>query len=335
MELIKTAVTRNVDAEYMNLIEEGNCKKGDIILAKVVSPGKFYGYVRGSKAEKIQIKKGDKLLLSLSDRYAARIMEGVVPKHLKKGDVINILEPGGTSGLIKEARSDFDGGKVEFIGFVSKNGKKLNLKDFSIETREIKKLPKLVVSIGVNMESGKTTTSAELVRALTRKGFKVGAGKITGIGNVGDAQKYLNKGAAKTYAIVDAGCPSTYMLSEKELVDILMKIFSNLAFEEPDFVILEIADGILQRETAMLLGNKKLRSYKPEFILNCNDAPGAYGGMLVLKEKHNVKPIFFSGIGAITYLGRKEIENLTGLRAYDSISQPNEMAKHVIKAFRM
>ncbi|NIO19190.1 MAG: hypothetical protein GTN76_00165, partial [Candidatus Aenigmarchaeota archaeon] len=95
MKFIKTAVTRNVDTEGINLIEEGDCRKGDIILAKVISPGKFYGYVRSPKAEKIYLKKGDKVLLCLSDRYAARIMEGIVPKHLKKGEVISILEPGG------------------------------------------------------------------------------------------------------------------------------------------------------------------------------------------------------------------------------------------------
>jgi hypothetical protein len=330
------AVVKNVKIPgKIELKEESDCRKGDVVLVKVISQPEdaFLKYVRSPENEKIFLKKGDIFLSALSDRYAARVLNGMVPKYLKKGDVIDLIQQGGESGIIKSARSEFVKTKLEFLGFAMQNGKKMNIMDFALSIKDVKNKINLVIVVGVNMESGKTVTTAELCGALTRKGYKVCCGKLTGIGSVYDTGKYLEKDAVKVYGILDAGYPSSANLSMREIEDVFMRIFSNLAAEGPGFVLLEIADSILQRETAMLLGSRVVRKYKPRFILNCNDALGAYGGKLYLREKFGIEPLVVCGLGTITELGRKEIESITKINAFDPVAQPEELAEYILSEF--
>ncbi len=330
------AAAKNVKLpEEMELMKEGDCEKGDVVLVRCLnsSENAFLKYVRSPDNKKIPLKNGDILLSVLSDRYATRVLHGVVPKHLKEGDIIDLLQQGGESGIIKSTRADFVKLKLEFMGFVVDRGKKINIRQFALPVKDVKKNPGLIIVIGVNMESGKTTTTSELCGALVKRGHKVGCGKLTGIGSVFDTGCYSAKGAFRSYGILDAGYPSSENLSEEELEDIFLRIFTNLAAENPDFVLLEIADGILQRETAILIGNKTLRKYKPKFILNCYDGLGAYGGKLVLKKRHNIAPVLISGMGAITDVGRKEMKELTDIEAFDSKTQSEKMANFILKSF--
>ena len=330
------AVVKNVEMPgKMELMEEGECRKGDVVLVKVVSQPQdaFLKYVRSPGNKKIPLKKGDTLLSALSDRYAARVLNGVVPDRLKKGDAIDLLQQGGESGIIKSARSGFVKTRLEFIGFALKNGRKMNIMDFALPVKDAKKKVKLVIVVGVNMEAGKTTTTAELCGALVRKGRKVCCGKLTGIGSVYDTGEYEKKGASKVYGILDGGYPSSAGLSMKELDDVFLRIYTNLAAERPDFIILEIADGIMQRETAMLLDSRVAREFNPRYVLSCYDALGAYGGSLVLKERHGIVPVLITGMGTITDIGRKEIEELTNIKALDPVMQSKEMAIFILKQF--
>jgi hypothetical protein len=335
-DCIKPAVVKRVKLpDKTELLDEGKGEKGDIVLVKVVElpEDAFLKYIRTPENQKVYLKKGDSMLSVLSDRYAARLLNGHVPKHLKKGNIIDLIQQGGESGIIKSTRSGFVKTKLKFLGFVARNGKKMNIMDFALPMKDIKQKPKLIVVVGVNMEAGKTTTTAELCAGLVKKGQRVGAGKITGIGSVYDTGKYLERGANKVYGILDAGCPSSANLSMKELDDIFMRIYTNLAAEGPDYVILEIADGILQRETAMLLDSKVVKKYDPRYILSCNDSLGAYGGKLVMHDRHKLKPILITGMGTITDLGRGEVESIAGIKALDPINQSEEMTDFVINKF--
>ncbi len=312
-------------------ISKGRCRKGDIVLVKVLSINKDFPYTIDSWSKMVRVKRGDLLLGCLSNRYATHVLEGAVPKYLERGDVLYRLEPGGAIGIIKSCRKGFPKTELEFQGFLSREGRTLNIMDFSIKKRGIKTSPKLIISIGVDMNSGKTTAAAMLVRGLVETGCKVGAAKITGIGNTKDVKFFKKSGAFRVYSIIDAGCPSTMDLSIKGLEDIFLKIFSNLAAEGPDFIVLEIADSILQRETAMLLKSRVIRKFHPRFVLSCNDALGAYGSGIILKRRYKIVPVLISGLGAITDLGRKEIEGITGIKALDSIAQYREMSRFFVK----
>ena len=64
---------------------------------------------------------------------------------------------------------------------------------------------------------------------------------------------------------------------------------------EPDVVVIEIADGILQRETKMLLENKTFMSVVDHVVFSCGDSLSALSGVNVLREM-NIFPTALSGL---------------------------------------
>ncbi|MCD6591238.1 MAG: hypothetical protein J7K72_04680 [Candidatus Aenigmarchaeota archaeon] len=332
MNFIQSAVTKNVVLpKDFKILDEGKPKKGDVILVRFVSEGEYEPtYIRDKHGEKVNLKKGLVFLSALSNRYAPTIMKAEVPEYLKKGDKINLLARGGTTGVITEGKHNYRKAYVEFIGFVKKGDKILNIKDFSILAKDIKNIPKLIIIVGVFEGSGKTTTCENLTKGLVKKGYKVCVGKISGLGNVIDVKKSKDKGASKILEIVDTGYPSTVGLSKDELDEIFLKIFSNLADENPDFILIEIADGVTQRETSMYLKSEIVRKYDPHFIVSVLDPLGACGSLKLLEEKLNIRPLFFTGKGAITSMARNEIEQVTGLKAFDPTTQWKEMTDYML-----
>lgn len=339
MEYKIPAVLKNIKIpKELELIKEADCQKGDVVLVKALDSTSqtTISYLRKPNGDKFKINKGDLFLSAVTNRYAPTIVEGVVPKHLRVGDRIDLLHQGGTCGKITNARGDFKTLKLEFQGFLSKSGNKVSMKDYALPLRNLDKvsIPKSIIIVGTCEETGKTTATSCLCQGLTKKGYKIGGGKLTGIGSVYDSGSYLKSGAIESYGVIDAGYPSSVGLSQNELENVFLRIFTNLVHAKPDFILLEIADGILQRETAMLIKSKELLKLNPIFIFACNDACGAYGGKVILERKYSIKPIIITGKGAMTKLGREEIKEITGIKSFDPITQQKEMTDYLLKSCR-
>ncbi len=332
MKIIRTNITKNaLIPKKFKLIENGVCRKGDVVLAKLLSAQKKPRNYLKKNRKKVKVRKGNVFMGCISDRYAPKILRAIIPKRLKKGDTLNLLESAGAIGIVKSARPGYTKREIEFLGFVSSNGKKINIVDYSIKVKKVKISPKIIVVVGVVENSGKTLTIAGLTEGLVKRGYKVCVGKLTGIGDDTDVILSKSKGAKKVLSIIDAGWPSSVGLSKKELDEVFIKIYSNLAEVNPDFIILEIADGITQRESAMLMKSKLLTKYKPCYILSVKDPVGAYGGKILMKKKFGVTPVFFTGKGTVTDIGREEIENTTGSKAFNPVSQWDEMTSYLLK----
>lgn len=332
MDFKYTSVVKRVELpKKFDVLHAGECKKGDVVILKIVSePVEKLKFLRDKKGKKWKYVQGDIILSALSNRYAPTRMRAEIPKHLKNGDMINILEYGGTAGVIKELAPDYKKVYAEFLGFPTINGKIVNVKDFSIEEKEVKYTPKLIISVGVLENCGKTTTCMSLTQGLTDLGYRVCAGKVSGLGNVADTMKSMEKGAIKVLDIIDAGCPSTVGLSHYELDEVFLKIYSNLALEKPDFIIIEIADGITQRETNMLVNSKVLKKFDPVFVVSVNDPVGAFGAKVMM---NHLPILFFSGRGTTTEMGRTEISETTGIQAFNPLTQQKEMVDYLLDFF--
>jgi|GEM_PF-2632968 len=337
MKFKVASVAKNVRLpKDFELLGEADGERGDVVIVKLVkAKGAHVKAIRGPNDEAFEPREGDFYLSCLTKRYAPKVMRSEIPEHPRKGDVLDVISRGGAVSNITETVPGLVSMRAEFQGFVSSGGRKLNIRDFSLPVAEVKKVPRLIFSIGVVEGCGKTTTNEYLTYGLVKKGYVVCVGKVTGQGNPHDVKLSEYRGAKKVHGIVDAGTPSTVGYSLKELEDVFMRVFSNLAKENPDFLIIEMADGVTQRETRMLLGSKLCRKYGGKYILSCQDPPGAYGGMRILRERYGVKPMFISGKGAISSMMRSEIEELTGLKAFNPVTQPEEIAEHIEKAYRL
>jgi hypothetical protein len=132
------------------------------------------------------------------------------------------------------------------------------------------------------MNSGKTTTVASIVQGLTRAGLAVGAGKATGSGSGKDRWAYVDAGACHVADFLDYGMPSTFGYPREQLKATMQAICYELATGGTDAVVLEIADGILQTETAWLLDH--VSDIADGIVFAAVDSLSACHGLQILRE---------------------------------------------------
>ena len=108
----------------------------------------------------------------------------------------------------------------------------------------------------------------------------------------------MNDAGAKEFAdFTYLGHPSTYKLTIDEMLDVFHTLDSKLGSNSKNFLVVEFADGINQRETAMLLGVPGNCIPDPQTDLSVPPTHlGAVGGIHILKTKFNLVPDAVSGL---------------------------------------
>jgi hypothetical protein len=177
--------------------------------------------------------------------------------------------------------------------------------------------PHTLAVLGTSMNAGKTTSAAYLIRGLTRAGFKVGAAKITGTGSPNDVGFMLDAGAYPVFDFTDAGHPSTYHLSNDAIEAILSTLTSQLASAQVDVIVLEIADGLFQRETEALCLSKQFAETVDGIIFAAGDAMGATFGAEWLM-RHNLPIQGLSGLFTTSPLAKREAKKYLDLPIFKS-----------------
>ena len=150
----------------------------------------------------------------------------------------------------------------------------------------------------------------------------------------------MNGSGAQHYAdFTYLGYPSTYLLEKEELLGIFDRLDLKYANNPKNFWVVELADGIIQRETLMLLKSEEVRSriYRPIFC--AYDAFGAIGGLNILTDL-DLKPDAMSGVCSSSPLHIRELNDFTNIPVFNS-AEPDKKNlskilicpdKHVIKS---
>lgn len=134
------------------------------------------------------------------------------------------------------------------------------------------------------MNAGTTTTAAGIIRGFTATGHRVAAGKVTGTGAGGDVWAMTDAGASPVLDFTAAGFASTYCCDQLEVERSLRVVWGHLAMTRPDVIVLEIADGLYQRETAALVASDALAQIADGVVFAAGDAMGAACGTRMLIE---------------------------------------------------
>jgi len=213
---------------------------------------------------------------------------------------------------------------VKVLGYViDSDGKVLNTRNFNKiipKSREkANNRAKLVLSIGTSMNSGKSYTAAACCWAISTMGHTLRAAKVTGTASLKDILLMEDNGASPVADFTYLGYPSTYMLSEEELLGVFNSLDLKYANSPRNYWVVELADGILQRETAMLLRSPDLRSRIHRLIFNARDAFAAIGGLSILKNEFDLVPDAISGICSSSPLGIRELQSYTDLPIFNSV----------------
>jgi hypothetical protein len=168
------------------------------------------------------------------------------------------------------------------------------------------------------MNSGKSLAAAACCQALAAAGYKVRASKVTGTASLKDILLMNDAGAHPFTDFTYLGYPSTYLLPEEELLGVFNQLDLKYANNPRNFWVVEFADGIIQRETAMLLRAPDVQARIYKLVFCAGDAFGAIGGVRVLKEQFGLTPHAISGLCSRSPLHIRELAEFTDIPVFNS-----------------
>ncbi len=287
-------------------------KSGDLVLARVMEIGR-QTRLQLTSGRRAHIFPGDEIIVAYGNRYAPDQYEGTVPKSLAP---CHLVAAGGLASRLRSKSTNIKPPTIiEPIALLGdKTGRIMNLNQFSLKRQETaKKRPLTIAVAGTSMNSGKTTTAACLIKGLTAYGLKVGAAKLTGTGAGGDPWLFADSGAAKVLDFIDAGHPSTYLIPFEQIEETVTLLTDELTNAGVDVMILEIADGLYQQETAQLLTSKLLCQKVDGLIFAAGEALGATAGVEWMQRKSDIPLIAVSGALTAAPLASREVEEIINL----------------------
>jgi len=275
-------------------------KAGDIAIFKVTAMGKHTS-IQGINGNNTYIFVGDYIMGAFGNRYASDQFEGYVPEAYHSE--YHILGKGGAIGILISMHAKLQSKgttNLRLIGYAcDESGNVINSKYLRLQASNLNTAPrlyKMILSLGSSMDSGKTTTAGYLCRGLRAAKKKVGYIKLTGTVYTKDRHFVRDCGAKVALDFSDFGFPSTYMCDMDELMHLHYRLLDLLESKmSPEYVVIEIADGILQRETEMLLKHPAFMQQIDHIIFSAADSMGILSGVNLL-EKMNARPFAVSGL---------------------------------------
>jgi hypothetical protein len=286
-----------------------NPQTGDIVLARVESIGK------NARLELVNgrlcaLHENDLLGVVFGNRYATKQFEGYARSDGDKADLLSI---GGLCGIVESRHASVAvPTRLRQLGMLGDaNGRPLRLNDFAAKTQSCSRRPRVIVVCGTSMDAGKTYTVASLITGLRRQGSRVAGVKLTGTAAGRDTWSMLDAGACAALDFIDGGWPSTYLCSLAELLDLYGSLTAQASERHAQWIVLEIADGIVQKETSALLGSPGFTSTVDSWVLAASDSLAAVGGVNQL-SRYGIEPLAVSGIVSMSALGVREVMEATG-----------------------
>jgi len=297
---------------------------GDVVYGEITRIGQ-HDQLENRSGRIHRVQPGSKGIFVFGNRYATDAFEAVVPDETHR--TVDLIARSGVIGSVRVRNSRAaDPTRVRIHGKVyTADSVPVNTLDHGMTPakRRLKKLPRssLILVVGTSMNSGKSTASVACCWALSSMGHNVRSSKATGTASLKEILHMNDAGASIYNDFTYLGYPSTYLLSESEVITIFDELDLKIANNPKNYWIVEIADGILQRETAMLLRSENLQSRIHRLILCASDPFAALGGLRALKEEYELVPDAISGLASGSPLGIQEIARHTDIPVFNSVDR--------------
>jgi len=297
---------------------------GDVLYGEVDYIGQ-HSSLENKKGRIHYINNKTRAIFVLGNRYAPDYYEGFVPSSM--GAKLDLLSRSGIVGDVKYKNASIkDPTRIKIFGYVAdENGNVLNTLNYPKINPKNKikndNRAKLILVVGTSMNSGKSMSAAACCWALSSMGHAVRGSKITGTASLKDILLMEDNGASYVSDFTYFGYPSTYMLEEKDLLRIFNDLDLKYANSRSNYWVVEIADGILQRETAMLLSSPEVTSRIHKLIFSSYDALGCRGALNILKHDFGLVPDAISGVCSSSPLGVREIESFTDIPVFSNMQR--------------
>lgn len=295
---------------------------GDLMYGKVVRIGQ-HSQLENKSGRLHQINDGASSLFVYGNRYAPDYYEGLVPESSQT--TADLLARSGVIGEVSSKNSIIkDPTKVRVLGNVcDSEGNPLNTKDFCLVnpnlTQKKSNRSKMILVVGTSMNSGKSTSAVACCWGLKAMGYDIRASKITGTASLKDILHMQDVGASHVNDFTHFGFPSTYLATMDELISIFDRLDLKYANNANNFWVVEIADGILQRETKMLLSSPSVKDRIHKLVFAANDSSSAIGGIEILKQQFDLVPDVVSGRVSSSPLSCAELAEFTDIPVLNNI----------------
>lgn len=291
-------------AAELDLVESDyRPRLGDVVLARVVEIGQ-HKRLESPVSRRQILFPGDEVLLAYGSRYAADQFLAEIPEDLGP---CHLAAAGGLASRVVDQHAAVDEATLlEPVGVLRDGEGVVSLQRtaaYSVAegVADHPHRPAHDVTVigvlGTSMNSGKSTVLAHLAHGLAAAGLTVAAGKATGTGAGNDSGLFGDAGAHRVLDFTDFGIPSTYRLPYECVRDVFAALTDELAVghPRPDVVLVEIADGLFQGETARLITDPVYTRTVDMTVFAAGEALGAAGGTQVLTSLGQ-RPGLVSGV---------------------------------------
>ena len=330
VDKIASVAQHNDLASELRLSKDIPCEEGILVAAKILNSKSRYNQLELTSGRMATVNQGDVIVGALGHRKALRGYSGHLPKSLKPGDTIQVLNIGGVLGVCDSANPDvgapFDcevlGTVLSFpylgerIGVPARAGFSTLEEEPGIDTKGVP----VIALAGTCMDSGKTAAACAIVSRLRHLGMNVAACKATGVSLRRDVLAMEDAGASTSMIFSDFGIVTT---TEKNGRQITRALLTRLADQKPDVIILELGDGLLGAYgVGAILHDAEIRDALTAVLLCANDPVSAWGGVELLRKEFQIEPALVTGPATDNEVGVQQIDERTSLPAINALVNP-------------
>jgi hypothetical protein len=324
----------------LRIDDEIPAEEGVVIVAEVLTNKSTYNTLELTSGRMAKVAKGDIVVGALGPRKALFGYSGHVPKSVKPGDIIQMLNIGGVMGICDSATPDkgkpFDlrvmGVVLQFpylgerIGVPARAGYRKLDQTATLDTAGVP----VVALAGTCMEAGKTAAAAAIIARMRHRGLVVDAFKATGVSLRRDIMAFEDAGARKTTLFTDLGVITTSRATGPALTRTML---TQLAAGKPDVIVFELGDGLLgSYGVDAILECEDVRKSLTGVVLSANDPVAAWGGVKLLRERFHIDPCALTGPCTDNLVGVEIITQQMKVPGYNAISSPAALGDAVIEA---
>jgi hypothetical protein len=276
-------------------------EQGDLLLAQVLAPiGRIERVENVNRCEGLafhdaELHPGSVVVVVLAPRAGTHTCIAEVPKQAT--ELLDLHGGGGQAGLIVPGsqHTSLYRGPATRVRVLARlgdaEGRALNTRSFGEPGDATPRAPKpddpqLVLVVGSDMDSGKTTTARRIIYSLRAMGAPVVAGKAVGVGELAELCTMFDAGASEVFDFSALGEPVTIDLPRKRVLELFFRVFHRLraAAGKGGFVVIELADGIWYPETRYVLEDEAVRRSVAHIVFACEGVLDAEHGLAKLER---------------------------------------------------
>lgn len=311
-------------------------KAGDVIVVRILNEKTVYDKLELLSGRLSRLKSGDIVAGALGHRAAMQGYAGDCPSELRPGSQVQMLNQGGVVGLCHGTHPvlgppfecEVIGQALVYPTVAQRKAIPANiaLNALPLQVDMPPDPPPVIAVLGTSMNSGKTGVCVSLIQTLSRRGWRIAAGKVTGVSLRRDVLAMEDAGAVTTTTFTDFGVVST---SPSNASQIARAQIANLANGQPDAILLELGDGLMGAYGLdAVLADRLLADRLSCIVLTASDPVGARGACDWL-ARFGLRPSVVSGPTTDNLVGIQAIERHCKLPAINARSHSSDLSDHV------